>query len=258
MKNQITLAVALAFVCSTFAFAQTDSSLHNKIERQVYSRYETPSQVRERVLKEVKDKNAYAYKYLKAKNDLINHYHAGQMSEQEIKAVEAYKCGQINEAYEVLGFNLYEVVKATEELHLYQPSFTLQVFKWPVQPTVKDDNAYLAVNRDANARQITLKVVREKVAELAEGSPKRALREYALEYYSTMDGLLNRYAIAQSTEQDQQALQLHKKGNLREAYAVLGFQMDKVVKAVEALDFYETSMHPTFFAWPEQIEWNNK
>lgn len=259
MKNQITLAVALAFVCSTFAFAQADNtSLRSNIERQVYSRYETPSQVRERVLNEVKDKNAYAYQYLKAKNDLINHYHAGKMSEQEIKAVEAYKCGQINEAYEILGFNLYEVVKATEELHLYQPSFTLQVFKWPVQPTAKDDNAYLAVNRAASARQTTLQVVREKVNELAEGSPKRALREYALEYYNAMDGLLNRYAIAQSTDQDQQALKLHRQGNLREAYEVLGFQLDKVAKAQESLDFYEMSMHPTFFAWPEAIQWNNK
>lgn len=258
MKNQITLAVALAFVCSTFAFAQNDTTLRNKVERQVYSRYETPSQVRERVLQEVKDKNPYVYQYLKAKNDLINHYRAGVMTEQETKAIEAYKCGQITEAYQALGFNLSEVVQETEALQLYQPSFTLQVFKWPVQMILKDDNAYLAVNRAANARQATLQTVQAKVNELAEGNPKRALREYALAYYTAMDGLLNRYATGQSTAQDQQALKQHKQGDLRAAYETLGFQLDRVVAGEEALDFYQMSMHPTFFAWPEQIAWNNK
>ncbi len=263
MKTQITLAVALAFVCSSFAFAQdTNRNIERKVKQEISSRYETPSQVRERVLAELAAKtdadSQAAYRFLKVKNDLINHYRAGKMSEAETRAIEAYKCGQIYEAYEALGFNLHAVVKDLDALNLYQPSFTLTVFAWPVTPQYQDNNAYLEVARVANARKITLEVMQEKVNELAPGTEKRALREYALSYYQTMNELLNRYAIDQSTEQDKQALAQYKRGDVREAYNTLGFQLDKVVKAVEAVEFWPGSMHPTFFQWPEKINWNNK
>lgn len=261
MKNTITLAIALTLVCGTFAFAQ-DNSLQHKVQRKVESsRYETPQEARDRILADLAKNPSYeaqeTYKLLSVKNDLIKHYYAGGISDKEREALELYKLGQVSEAYAKLGFNLDQAVKNIDQSGLYRDnSFALHLFQWPVKHQFEDSNTYLEANRLAAARQTTLEVVQQKVDELAETNPKRALRIYAQTYYKTMDSLLNRYAINQSTEQEKEAIAKYKAGDLHAAYKTLGFSLDTVVEAVEALDFYSMSMHPTFFKWPVNPDFN--
>lgn len=261
MKNTITLAIALTLVCGTFAFAQ-DNSLQYKVQRGVESsRYETPQEARNRILADLAKNPSYeaqeTYKLLSVKNDLIKHYHAGVLSNQEREALEFYKLGQVREAYAKLGFNLDQAVKNIDQSGLYKDSsFALHLFQWPVKYQFENSNTYLEANRLAAARQTTLQVVKEKVEELSEANPKRALRSYALAYYQTMDGLLNRYTINESTEQEKEAIAKYKEGDFRAAYKTLGFVFEKVVRAEDSLDFYEMSMHPSFFQWPVKPDFN--
>lgn len=256
MKKTIASTLALVLTCGTFSFAQNAASVNASAPRnEYYSRYENPQQVRERILTALAQNPSeaaqYTYRLLSAKNNLINHYHAGELSNQERQALELYKTGQFAQAYAKLGFNLQETQRNILESGLWiDQSFTLQLFQWPVKYQFQNSNDYMKVHQLAVARQTTLQVTRQKVEELAQTNPKRALREYALAYFQKMDGLLNRFAINEMTDEDLRALTLYKKGDIREAYETLGFSLEKVVKGVEALEFYSQSMHASNFQWP--------
>lgn len=255
MKNTITLALALTLICSTFTFAQ-DKSLQYKVQRGVeISRYETPQEIRDRVLNELKPNPDYnvqnVYKLLVAKNDLINHYETRSLSYREREALELYNAGYVHEAYTKLGFNLDQAIDSIDWAKLYQKdSFDVHFFQWPVDHRFENAAAYLEFNRLAAARQGTIQIVKEKVEELSEKNQNRALRSYALAYYETMDKLINRYTLGKSTKKEKEAIVQYQSGNVRDAYETLGFVLDIVVKAENALDFYEDSMHPHFFKWP--------
>lgn len=255
MNKTIASAIALVLTCGTFTFAQDTTSVNASAARNEYSRYEKPQQVRDRILAALAQNPSgaaqYTYKLLSAKNQLINHYRAGELSQQERQALELYKTGQFDQAYARLGFNLDDIQRNILESGLWiDQSFTLQVFQWPVKYQFKDSGSYMKVHQLAAARQITLEVTRQKVEELAQTNPKRALRAYALAYFQRMDGLLNRFAINEMTQEDAQAIKFYKNGDVREAYEALGFSLDKVVNAVEALEFYSQSMHASNFQWP--------
>ncbi|MDO5764437.1 MAG: hypothetical protein Q4P84_01885, partial [Elusimicrobiales bacterium] len=129
-------------------------------------------------------------------------------------------------------------------------SFDVHFFQWPVDHRFENAAAYLEFNRLAAARQGTIQIVKEKVEELSEKNQNRGLRSYALAYYETMDKLINRYTLGKSTKKEKEAIVQYQSGNVRDAYETLGFVLDIVVKAENALDFYEDSMHPHFFKWP--------